>query len=104
MSESMTKLGRNMSIKIRFLHSHTDLFLKNVRNIIDEEGERFHQRIKEMRKVYQGRENGNILADYCYILQSKRKSDREYSKLKKEEFQPARKKIKNLPPDSNKKW
>ena len=48
-------LKYNMSIKIHFLYSHFDYFPDNLRKISDEQGERFHQDIKEMKRRYQGR-------------------------------------------------
>ena len=37
--------------------------------IIDEFGERFHQKTKEKENQYQGRITKNMLADYCWFLQ-----------------------------------
>jgi predicted adenine nucleotide alpha hydrolase (AANH) superfamily ATPase len=41
------KLGCNISLKIHMLYSHLDLH--------DEHGERFHQEIATIEKVYQGK-------------------------------------------------
>ncbi|GBM72637.1 hypothetical protein AVEN_238222-1 [Araneus ventricosus] len=41
--------------------------------VSDEQGERFHQDIKEMERRYQGRWDVNMMADYCWCL--KRDSD-----------------------------
>lgn len=46
--------GCNMSVKVHFLHSHLDYFLKNLGAVSEEQGERFHQDIKTMEKRYQG--------------------------------------------------
>ena len=48
-------IGANMSIKVHFLHSHLDRFPENCGEVSDEQGERFHQDIKEMEERYQGR-------------------------------------------------
>ena len=40
-------LGANMNIKLHYLHSHLDRFPENLGSISDEQGERFHQDIKE---------------------------------------------------------
>ncbi|GFX18545.1 uncharacterized protein TNCV_3371181 [Trichonephila clavipes] len=48
-------LGCHMSVKVHFLHSHLDYFPENLGTVSDEQGERFHQDIKERR--YQGRWN-----------------------------------------------
>jgi hypothetical protein len=44
-----------MSLKIHFLNSHLEFFLKNLDAVSDEQGERFQQDIKEMERRYQGR-------------------------------------------------
>ncbi|GBN30600.1 hypothetical protein AVEN_216119-1 [Araneus ventricosus] len=66
-------LGCNMSIKIHFLHSHLEYFPDNLGKMSDEQGERFHQDIKEIERRYQGRWDVNMMADYCLCL--KRDSD-----------------------------
>ncbi|GFY31598.1 uncharacterized protein TNCV_4199101 [Trichonephila clavipes] len=40
-------LGCNMSDKVHFLHSHLDYFPENLGAVCEEQGERFHQDIKE---------------------------------------------------------
>ena len=47
-------LGITMSIKVHFLHSQLALFLENLGDASDEQGERFHQDIKTMEERYQG--------------------------------------------------
>jgi len=49
------KLGCNMSLKIHMLHSHLDFFPDNCGMVSDEHGERFHQEIATMEKLYQGK-------------------------------------------------
>jgi len=61
-------LGCNMSLKVHFLHSHLNYFPYNLGAVSEEQGERFHQDIKEMERRYQGRWNVNMLADYCWML------------------------------------
>lgn len=68
MLKSFERLGCNMSLKIHFLHSHLDSFPENLGDLSEEQGERFHQDIKEMERRYQGRWNVNMLADYCWNL------------------------------------
>jgi hypothetical protein len=36
--------------------------------VSEEQGERFHQDIKEMERTYQGRWNVNMMGDYCWTL------------------------------------
>ncbi|GFV91345.1 uncharacterized protein TNCV_898621 [Trichonephila clavipes] len=48
-----------MSVKVHFLHSHLDYFPENLGAVSEEQGERFHQDIKEMERRYQGRWNNS---------------------------------------------
>ena len=52
---SFEDISAKMSIKIHFLHSHLDRFPENLGALSDEQGERFHQDVKEMEERYQGR-------------------------------------------------
>ena len=61
-------LGCNMSIKMHYLFSHIDRFPENLGTMSDEQGERFHQEIKEMETRYQGRWDAAMMADYCWTL------------------------------------
>ncbi|GBM23231.1 hypothetical protein AVEN_159904-1 [Araneus ventricosus] len=72
-----------MSLKVHFLDSQLAYFPENLGEISEEQGERFHQDIKEMKRRYQGKRNLSMIADYCWILQRdnpckvhKRKSDK----------------------------
>jgi len=60
--------GCNMSLKIHFLESHLDIFPENLGEVSDEHGERFHQDITSMEKMYQGKWTSSMLADYCWTL------------------------------------
>ena len=55
MLSSFKDLGCNMSIKVHYLHSHLDHFSKNLGDLSEEHGERFHQDIRVMEEWYQGR-------------------------------------------------
>ena len=53
-------------------------FPENLGVYCKEQGERFHQDIKVMEQIYQGRWYENMMADYCWLLkrdlpQNKRK-------------------------------
>ncbi|UYV66607.1 hypothetical protein LAZ67_4002289 [Cordylochernes scorpioides] len=48
-------LGCSLSVKLHLLHSHVDFSLENLRSFSKEQGERFHQDIKDMRSKYKGR-------------------------------------------------
>ncbi|KYN50270.1 hypothetical protein ALC62_08512 [Cyphomyrmex costatus] len=62
------KLGCLMNLKIHFLHSHIDYFPENLGNFSEEQGERFHQDIKDMERRYQGVWDEHMMADYCWNL------------------------------------
>ncbi|GBM14416.1 hypothetical protein AVEN_246582-1 [Araneus ventricosus] len=83
-------LGCNTSIKIHSLHSRLEYFPDNLGKMSDEQGERFHQDIKEMERRYQGRWDVNMMADYCWCL--KRDSDVDHKrKTRKRSFLTSRK-------------
>ena len=44
----------NVSVKVHFLHSHLDYFPENLGEFIEEQGEKFHQDIKVMKKKVSG--------------------------------------------------
>jgi hypothetical protein len=65
MLEKLQILECNMSLKLHFLHFHLDYFPKNLGDLSEEHGERFHQDVKEMERRYQGRWDVSMKADYC---------------------------------------
>ena len=71
-----------MSVKVHFLYSHLDYFPENLGAFSEEQGERFHQDIKVMKKRYQGRWNINMIADYCWSLM-RETSEFEHSRQSK---------------------
>jgi hypothetical protein len=82
-------LGCAMSLKVHLLNAHLDYFPENLGAVSEEQGERFHQDIKEMETRYQGRLNVNMMGDYCWLLHRddpqatyKRKSTNEALKEK----------------------
>lgn len=91
MLQSFMKLGCNMSVKLHFIHSHIDFFPANLGDVSEEQGERFHQDIKDMEKRYQGRWNANMMADYCFML--KRDGTSEGRQSRKRSFNPRQKDI-----------
>ena len=76
-------MGCCMSLKIHFLHSHLDFFPPNLRDVSDEQGERFHQDISVIESHYQGFFDANMMGDYCWFLQHqcKRSSYKRKSKV-----------------------
>jgi hypothetical protein len=87
MLENFKKLGCNMSVKVHFLHSHIEYFPENLGRFSEEQGERFHQDIKEMEKRYQGRWNEHMMADYCWMLKRDCKDEGCARKSKKRKFE-----------------
>ncbi|CAH1105838.1 unnamed protein product [Psylliodes chrysocephalus] len=57
-----------MSLKVHFLDSHLGNFPENLGHFSEEQGERFHQDIKEIERSYQGFWDINMMADYCWNL------------------------------------
>jgi len=57
-----------MILKIHFLESHLNFFPKNLGEVSDEHGERFHQDILAMVKQYHGKWTSSMFADYCWTL------------------------------------
>jgi hypothetical protein len=68
MLEEYKVLGCKMSLKVHFLFPHLNQYPENLGAVSKEQGERFHQDIKEMVRRYQGRWSVFIMADYCWIL------------------------------------
>ncbi|KRZ05510.1 hypothetical protein T11_3579 [Trichinella zimbabwensis] len=77
MLEKFEKLGCNMNLKLHFLHSHLDFFPQNLGDVSEEQGERFHQDIKQMEQRYQGRWNVAMIADYCWCLKRETKQNQK---------------------------
>ncbi|GBO04199.1 hypothetical protein AVEN_116158-1 [Araneus ventricosus] len=82
-------LGCSMSLKVHFLDSHLDYFPEKLGAVSEEQGKRFHQDIKKMERLYQGKWNVSMIADYCWIPQRdnpckvhKRKSDKRTFEVK----------------------
>lgn len=92
MLRELRTLGCNMSLKLHFLFSHLDVFPDNLGALSEEQGERFHQDIREMERRYQGRWNTSMMADYCWMLcresteKHKRKSKRQTFETKRTRF------------------
>ncbi|GBO22813.1 hypothetical protein AVEN_229987-1 [Araneus ventricosus] len=65
-----------MSLKVHFLHSHIGCFPDHLRAYSEEQGERFHQDVRDIKRRYQGRWDFNMLADYCWMLRREREDGR----------------------------
>ena len=68
MLECFKQLQAYMSIKVHFLFSHLDKFPSNLGSVSDEQGERFHQDMRDMEERYQGRWDNHMMADYCWSI------------------------------------
>ena len=66
--EEYKTMGCCMSLKMHFLHSHLDFFSRNMGDVSEEHGERFHQDISDMERRYQGRWNCNMMGDYLWSI------------------------------------
>ena len=58
-----------MSQKMHFLRSHLDFFPENNSDVSDKHRERFHQDIKTIEGLYQGKLSSAMIADFCWSLQ-----------------------------------
>jgi hypothetical protein len=65
---AMRDMDLRMSPKVHYLNAHLDRFPENVGRMSEEQGERFHQEIKQMEERYFGKASSNILSDYCWTL------------------------------------
>lgn len=79
MITSFQNLGCLMNLKLHFLDSHIEYFPENLGHFSEEQGERFHQDLKNVEKRYQGIWDEHMLADYCWGL----KRDTETSHKRK---------------------
>lgn len=68
-----------MNLKMHFLDSQLEYFPENLGHFSEEQGERFHQDLKNVEKRYQGVWDKHMLADYCWGL----KRDTETSHKRK---------------------
>jgi hypothetical protein len=71
MLEKFKLLGCNMSLKLHFIASHLDYFPQNLGTVSEEQGERFHQDLKDVERRYQGHWDVNMMADYVGRLHVK---------------------------------
>lgn len=79
--KNFEKLGCLMNLKLHFLHSHLYYFPENLGDYSEEQGEQFHQDIREMENRYQGRWDINMMADFCWTL--KRETNQNEKKRKR---------------------
>jgi hypothetical protein len=80
MLDKFKHLGCKMSLKLHFLASHLDYFPPNLGAVSEEQGERFHQDMKDV-EHYQGRWNENMMANYCWSI-ARDDTSREHTRAK----------------------
>lgn len=68
MITNFQRSGCLMNLKLHFLDSHLDQFPENNGDFSEEQGERFHQDLKEFERRFQGQWGVNMFADYCWML------------------------------------
>ena len=88
MIKNFQNLGCLMSIKMHFLFSHMEKFPENLGAVSDEQGERFHQDMRQMEERYQGRWDAVMLADYCWSLKRDNPAAAHTRKSRKRGFMP----------------
>lgn len=88
MMTAYRNLGCNMSIKMHYLLSHMDRFPENLGAMSDEQGERFHQDMREMETRYQGRWDAVMMADYCWTLKRDLPAAEHSRSAKKQKVKP----------------
>lgn len=62
--------AETMNLEVHFVHF--DYFPENLSTVIEEEDERFHQVIKEMKRRYQSRWNVQMVADIQLVAEKRR--------------------------------
>lgn len=63
------RINVKMSLKIHFLHFHTNKFAEQSPAESDEHGERFHQVTARLEHWYSGKKLDSLLGDICWNLQ-----------------------------------
>lgn len=61
-------MGCRMSLKLHMLDAHLETFEDNIGAYSEEQGEWFHQDVKEIERKYQGSYNKRIMGDYIWGL------------------------------------
>lgn len=74
------KLTTVFSSSLHFLYSHIVYFPENLGVVSKEQGERFHQDIKDMKRRYQGSWDIRMMAVYCWSLGAGTQSQKNHKK------------------------
>ena len=62
--------------------SHVDQFPENNEDLRKEQGERFHQDLKEFESRFQGRWGINMLVDYCWMIKREKSTSRGQKRVR----------------------
>ena len=87
MLSAFRNLDCNMSVKMHYLFSHMDRFPENLGSVNDEQGERFHQDLKEMETRYESL-NAVMMADNSWNLKRDLSAAEHSRNSKKRKFKP----------------
>jgi hypothetical protein len=79
MLDKFKLLGCKMSLKPHFLASHLDYFPPNLETVSKEQGDRFHQDLKDVERRHPGRWDVNMMTDYCWSI-ARDDTSREHSR------------------------
>ena len=85
---ALRNLGCNMSVKMHYLFSRMDQFPENLGSMSDEQGERFHQDLKEIETRYQDPRDAVMMADFCWNLRRHLPAVVHSRSSKKRKFKP----------------
>ena len=88
MLTAFRNLGCNMIVKMHNLFSHMGRFREILDSMSDEQGERFHQDLKEMETRYQDRWDSVTMAEYCWNLKRHIPAVEHSRSSKKRKFKP----------------
>jgi hypothetical protein len=66
--DSIKKINCRMTVKVHFLDAHIEYFPDNLGQFSEEQGERFHQKLKSFENRYNQSCSANILSDYCWFF------------------------------------
>lgn len=68
MMKSFETINVHMSLKIHLLHYHSNLLVQQLPTESDEQGERFHQTLREFEERFKGKRLDSMLADFCWSI------------------------------------
>ena len=88
MLTAFRNLSCNVSVKMHYLFSHMDWLSENLGSMSVEQGERFHQDLKEMGTRYQGRWDVVMRADLCWNLKRDLPAAEQSRSSKKRKIKP----------------